>query len=57
MEITVKHIEEDSKKISYMLKKLIEAYPLYSNDNLISFLRFVKTELNIQIASPNVSIR
>lgn len=40
-----------------MLKKLIEAYPLYSNDNLISFLRFVKTELNIQIASPNVSIR
>ena len=35
------------------LKKLIEAYPLYSNDNLMSFLRFVKIELNIQIASPN----
>lgn len=49
----LKLIEEDSKKNSYMLKKLIEAYPLYSNDNLISFLRFVKTELNIQIASPN----
>ena len=49
----LKLIEEDSKKISYMLKKLIEAYPLYSNDNLMSFLRFVKIELNIQIASPN----